>query len=68
MKPTVRRTFVDVDIGYRREPVGLVMHVTVLAARGEIAEAFGAARAGELATRIGVWHISPLQHCRPGRL
>lgn len=61
MKPAVRRTFVDVNIGYRREPVGLVVHVTVLAARGEIAEAFWAARAGELAARISVWHISPFK-------
>lgn len=68
MKPAVRRTFVDVDIGKRREAVGLLVNVTVLAARGEIAEAFWAARAGELAARISVWHISPLQNYRPGRL
>jgi hypothetical protein len=62
MEPAVRRTLVDVDIGHRREAVGLVVHVTVLAARGEIPQALWAARAGELATRIGVWHISPLQN------
>ena len=61
MEPSVRRTFVDVDIRHCREPVGLVVHVTVLAARGEVTEAFWAARAGELAARIRVWHISPFK-------
>ena len=61
MKPAVRRTLVDVDIGKRREAVGLLVNVTVLAARGEIAKAFWAARAGELATGIIVWHVSPFK-------
>jgi hypothetical protein len=61
MKPAVRRTFVNVDIGNCREPVGLLVNVTVLAARGEVAEAFWAARTGELATRISVWHVSPFK-------
>ena len=61
MEPAVRRTLVDVDIGHRREPVGLVVHVTVLAARGEIPQALWAARTGELATRISVWHKSPFK-------
>ena len=61
MKPAVRRTFVDVDIGKRREAVGLLVNVTVLAARREIAKALWAARAGELATGIIVWHVSPFK-------
>ena len=61
MKPAVRRTLVDVDIGKRREAVGLLVNVTVLAARGEIAKTFWATRAGELATRIIVWHVSPFK-------
>ena len=47
------------DVGNGLEPVGLLVNVAVLASRGDVTETFRAARAGKLATRIRVRHMTP---------